>query len=165
MQEVKLWHSAFLWICRLTLAWISSENSTTHEECWLILTGLPSQRLDPISSDWSLRCPVSTGHSRHPSLTASPSSFFQLPTRVSSYFASRSRIQSPLSGFAPKQTKESSAWRTTNIVSHIDYGRQLYLLFQKIYHLLIVLFWMQTDTSVTMLFYYYIITQLIENNG
>ena len=29
-------------ICRLTQAWISSENSTTHEECWLILTRLPS---------------------------------------------------------------------------------------------------------------------------
>ena len=29
-------------IYRLTLAWISSENSTTHEECWLILTRLPS---------------------------------------------------------------------------------------------------------------------------
>ena len=29
-------------IYRLTLAWISSENSTTHEEWWLILTRLPS---------------------------------------------------------------------------------------------------------------------------
>ena len=29
-------------IYRLTLAWISRENSTTHKECWLILTRLPS---------------------------------------------------------------------------------------------------------------------------
>ena len=79
MQEEELCNIAFpLCICRLTLAWISSENSTTHEECWLILTGLPSLRLDPISSDWSLCCPVSTGHSRHPSPTAFPQ--FLCPT-------------------------------------------------------------------------------------
>ena len=30
----------------------------------------------------------------------------------------RSRVQNPLSGFAPKQTKESSAWRTSYIVLH-----------------------------------------------
>ena len=38
-----------LCICRLTLACISCENSTNHEECWLILTGLPSLLLDFIS--------------------------------------------------------------------------------------------------------------------
>ena len=32
---------------------------------------------------------------------------------------SRSRVQNPLSGFAPKQTKESSAWRTTYIALHL----------------------------------------------
>ena len=60
-----------LCICGLTLTWISSENSTTLLECQSILTGLHS--LDLISSDWSLCCPVSTRHSRHPS----PTSFFQ----------------------------------------------------------------------------------------
>ena len=35
--------------CRLTLAWISTENSTYHEECWLILIGLPSLMLDSLS--------------------------------------------------------------------------------------------------------------------
>ena len=30
----------------------------------------------------------------------------------------KSRVQNPLSGFAPKQTKESSAWRTSYIVLH-----------------------------------------------
>ena len=59
-------------ICKLTLAWISSE----------ILLGIPTHLdrssltvLDPISSDCSLRCPVSTGHSRHPS----PTDFFEFP--------------------------------------------------------------------------------------
>ena len=71
VQEEELCYIAFpMSICRLTLAWIFSDNSTTHDERWLILTGLPSLQLDPISSDWSLYCPVSTGHSRHPSPTA-----------------------------------------------------------------------------------------------
>ena len=43
-----------LCICRLTLACISSENSTTHEECWLILTGLPSLLWTLCHADWSL---------------------------------------------------------------------------------------------------------------
>ncbi len=51
-------HSAFpVCICRLTLAWISSETSTK-------LLGMPTY------PHRSLCCPVSTGHSRHPSLTA-----------------------------------------------------------------------------------------------
>ena len=45
-KKVKLWHCI---PCRLTLACISIENSTNHKECWLILTGLPSMLLDPIS--------------------------------------------------------------------------------------------------------------------
>ena len=66
-----------------------------------------------------LSTPVSTGHSRHPSPTANfsvPLSHsltgvpFLLPVTL------RSQVQNPLSGFAPKQTKESSAWRTTYIV-------------------------------------------------
>ena len=105
-------------IYRLTLAWISSENSTTYEECWLILTRLPSllwtsshptglsavrYRLPCPSSvaNWLLRVPLSN------SLLAFP---YPLPVTP------RSRVQNPLSGFAPKQTKESSAWRTTYIV-------------------------------------------------
>ena len=108
-----------LCICRLTLARISSENSITHEECWLILTGLPSLRLDPLSCDWSLRCPVSTGHSRHPSPTAFCG--FLLPTPYARSLPTSGRVEisslNPLSGFAPKQTKESFAWRTNYIVS------------------------------------------------
>ena len=101
----------------------SSENSTT-------LLGMPTH-LDRFSftgpgltyADWSLCCPVSTGHSRHPS----PTAFFELllshsltgvPFLTSPH--PRSRVQNPLSGFAPKQTKESSAWWTTYIVLHPD---------------------------------------------
>ena len=56
-------------IYRLTLAWISSENSTTLLECRLILTRLPSL-LWTSSHPTGLSAPVSTGHSRHPSPTA-----------------------------------------------------------------------------------------------
>ena len=51
-KKRSMYHCIPLCICKLTLTWISSENSTTHEECWLILTGLPSLWLDPIS--WQL---------------------------------------------------------------------------------------------------------------
>ena len=68
-------------ICRLTLAWISSKNSTTLLECRLILTCLPSL-LWTSSHLTGLSAPVSTGHSRPPSLTASSSSFVQLSSSV-----------------------------------------------------------------------------------
>ena len=58
-----------LCMCRLTLAWISSENSTTLLECQPILTGLHSLVWTLSHADSSLCCPVSTGHSRHPSPT------------------------------------------------------------------------------------------------
>ena len=118
MQKEVLCNIAFpMCICRLTLAWISSENSTTHEECWLILTSLPSLRLDPISSDWCLCCPVSTGHSRQPLPTPSLSSLVQLFSRSLTHFRSRRyRGLRPLFGFAPKLTMGSSAWWTTYIV-------------------------------------------------
>ena len=59
-----------LCICRLTLTWISSENSTTLLECQPILTGLHSLVWTLSHADSSLCCPVSTGHSRHSSPTA-----------------------------------------------------------------------------------------------
>ena len=66
-----------LCMCRLTLSWVSSDNSTTLLEWRLILTHLPSL-LWTSSHPTGLSAPVSTGHSRHPSPTASSSSFFQL---------------------------------------------------------------------------------------
>ena len=105
--------------CRLTVACISSKNSTKLEECCLILTGLPSLLLDPISSDWSFCCPVSTPSAtfHRPSLPLG--SFVQLSDGRSLSTYGRVEISSPnpLSAFAPKQTKGSSAWRTIYIVS------------------------------------------------
>ena len=55
VQEEELCNIAFpMCICRLTLAVISTENSTTHKECWLILTGLPHCYWTISHADWSL---------------------------------------------------------------------------------------------------------------
>ena len=84
-----------LCICRRTLAWISSENSTTLLECQPIFTRLHSLVWTLSHADSSLSCPVSTVHSRHPST----SPFVQLPSRVPLPTSghSRSRVQNPLS--------------------------------------------------------------------
>ena len=110
-----------LCMCRLTLPWVSSENSTTLLECLPILTGLHSLVWTLSHADSSLCYPVLIGHSCHPLPTAFFSrSFVQLSSRVPLPTSGhpRFRVQNPLSGFAPKQTKESSAWRTTYIVLH-----------------------------------------------
>ena len=113
-----MWHSAFpLCICGLTLACISSETSTK-------LLGMPTYPDRSSSLLWtlshpnsSLCCPVSTGHSRHPSQLFSP--FVQLFSRSLTHFRSRrDRRLRHLFGFAPKQTKGPSASRTTYIVLH-----------------------------------------------
>ena len=76
-------HSAFpVCICRLTLTWISSEISTKLLGMSTHLDRSSLTALDPISSDWSLRYPVSTGHSRHPSPTAFCQFLCPTPTRV-----------------------------------------------------------------------------------
>ena len=128
MQEEGLCNIAFsMGICRLTLAWISSENSTTYKERWLILTGLPSLRLDPISCqlvsllsgvDWPLSSPFANCFL---SVPLSNSSHVPLPTSGHVEISS----PNPLFSFAPKQTKGSSAWRTTYVVLH----KFLYFLF------------------------------------
>ena len=56
-----------LCICRLTLAWVTSENSTTLLECRLIF---PHCGWTLSHADWSLCCPVSTASVRRPSPTA-----------------------------------------------------------------------------------------------
>ena len=95
----------------LTLAWITSENFTKQLEC---------RHLDSIffAGPYLLL----TRLSAVPSPTAC-----QLLSPTNSLLASRYLFQphrdfkskNPLSGFAPKQTKESSAWRATHIVLHI----------------------------------------------
>ena len=107
-------------IYRLTLAWISSENSTTHEECWLILTRLPSLLLTSSHPTGlsAVRCRPPCPSSVANCLLRVPlsNSFLAFPYLLP--VTPRSRVQNPLSGFVPKQTKGSSAWRTTYIVLH-----------------------------------------------
>ena len=78
-----------------------------------------SSSLDPISCLASLLsnvdhlcpCPVANSQLQapFPTLFSRP---LPLPVTV------RIQVQNPLSGFAPKQTKESSAWQATYIVLH-----------------------------------------------
>ena len=111
----------------LTLAWITSENSTKQLECWLILT--QSSSLDPILSatvsgvdricPWfhanSLWCPIANC----PPAPLSSQLSFASPYhfRIRRDF----RSKNPLSGFEPKLTKESSAWRATHIVLQLSH--------------------------------------------
>ena len=117
-QEVELCNIAFpLCICRPTLAWISSEISTK-------LPGMPTHldrssltALDSLSC-WlvtsAIRCQLATRVTLRQ--LPSPSSFVQLLSRSLTNFRSRQdRGLRPLFGFAPKQTKGLSAWRTSYI--------------------------------------------------
>ena len=70
LTQVQKGNYVTLCMCRLTLAWNSCENSTTLLECRLILTRLPSL-LWTSSHPTGLSAPVSTGHSRLLSPTAS----------------------------------------------------------------------------------------------
>ena len=115
---------------RLTLACISSEISTK-------LLGMPTHPDWPslIASGPYLMptglfcCPVSTALLRLPSPIASlwvPLSNSFWPSLA--YFRSRRDLElRPLFGFAPNQTKRSSAWRTLFIVSHLNGFKHSYL--------------------------------------
>ena len=107
-------------MCRLMLAWISSETSTkllgmpTYPD-WsssLVLDSVMPTRLSAV------RCRLVTRVTLRQ--LPSSSSFVQPSSRVPLPTSShpRSQVQNPLSGFAPKQTKESSAWQTIYIVLH-----------------------------------------------
>ena len=113
---------------------VTSENSTKQLECRLILT--QSSSLDPIFSatvsgvDRICPCPWFHANSRVPHPAANClcpwfhanrlSAPFSNPLSFASPYHFRIwrdfRSKNPLSGFAPKQTKESSAWRATYIV-------------------------------------------------
>ena len=121
-------------MCGLSLAWVTSENSTSSSNadilsrssspwldplfsatvsgvrCWLLLSVFPRQLS---SADSPLCCPVANCSQLlfSNSLLASRYHF-----RIRRDF----RSKNPLSGFAPKQTKVSSAWRATHIVLHKD---------------------------------------------
>ena len=105
-------------ICGLTLAWVTSENSTKQLECRHLLTR--SSSLDPIFSA-GLTAPVSSVNCHclwfHANCLPAPLSHqlsFASPYhfRIPRDF----RYKNPLSRFAPKQTTESSAWQATYIV-------------------------------------------------
>ena len=101
-------------ICRLSLTCSFCEIFTSHEESRLILTGLPSLILDPISC-WlvsaAVRCRLPTATLPLPSPTASSGFLLPIPDlRSLAYFwSSRDLELRSLFGFAPKQTKGSSA--------------------------------------------------------
>ena len=97
----------------------SSETSTKLLECRLDLLSLVwtlSHADSPLCS--GVRCRLVTLVTLRQLPTSS--SFVQLSSRVPLPLPAtpRSKVQNPLSGFVPKQTKESSAWRTTYIVLH-----------------------------------------------
>ena len=111
----------------LTLAWITSENSTKQLECqhldsiffagpYLMLPRLSARVFTvdrlcpcPVANCCQLLCPTNS----------------LLVSRYHSWIRRDFKSKNPLSGFVPKQTKESSAWRATHIVLHKDVSKIL----------------------------------------
>ena len=97
----------YLSICRLSLTCSFCKISTSYEECWLILTGLPSLLLDSISCrliSSAVQCQLPFCVSRRWLLPLG--SFFQLPGIPLPTSGLREiSILSPLFGFAPRQNK------------------------------------------------------------
>ena len=84
--------------CRLTLAWVTSENSTKQLECRLILTRSSSLSLDPIPCRLvsPRRCPVPTASVSGPSPTCPFQLLFPTNSLLASPFTSGSaEISSP----------------------------------------------------------------------
>ena len=109
MQEEELCNSLHsLCIGRLT------KFLQSYKECQPILTGLPSLLLHPLMPPLCV--------SRRQLLPLG--SFVQLLLAFPSPISGHVKISRPnlLSAFTPKQTKGSSAWRTTYIVSHFEVG-------------------------------------------
>ena len=107
-------------MCRLTLVWTLAKLPQSYWNAdsiffhWSGPSLMPTRLSTPVSGvDCLSRHPSPTAHFSvrlSHSLTGVPS---PLPV------TSRSRVQNNLSGFVPKQTKESSAWWTTYIVLHL----------------------------------------------
>ena len=109
----------------LTLAWITSENSTKQLECRhldsIFFSGpyLMLPRLSARVSTVDRLCPYPVANCRELLCPTNPLLASRYHFRTRRDFKSKN----PLSGFAPKQTKESSAWRATYIVLHLHPGR------------------------------------------
>ena len=109
-----------LCMCRLTLVWILAN----YYKATGMQTHLPSRWLDPrvmltrlstTVSGVDCLCPCPVANSLSAPFSNQLSSRVPLPLPTTPRF----QFQNPLSGFAPKQIKESSAWRATYIVLHI----------------------------------------------
>ena len=122
-----------LCMCRLTLVWILAKLLQSYwnaDSSSLTALDLISCRLVSLLSRFDSLCPSSLANCflelllSH-SLTGVP---FLLPVTP------RSKVQDPLSGFAPKQTKESSAWQTPYIVLHkyLDLATELKKLWNEV---------------------------------
>ena len=145
-QKESMQHYISHSIYGLTLAWITSENSTKQLECRHLLTR--SSFTGPYLLCYCLTAPVSGVNcpcpwfhanclSAVPSPTASvrgsTPTACQLLSPTNSLLASRYlfrprrdfKSKNPLSGFAPKHAKESSAWRATYIVLQHNIGLNL----------------------------------------
>ena len=92
----------------------SSETPTKLLECRLILTHCSGFHLIRLVSP--LRCWLITRVTLRQLLPRAPLSNSLLAFPYPLPVTPRCQVQNPLTGFAPKQTKESSAWRTTYIV-------------------------------------------------
>ena len=118
-QKESMQHYISHSIYGLTLAWITSENSTEQLECRHLL--IRSSFTGHSLLCYCLTAPVSGVDCPCPWFHANTC---QLLSRTNSLLASRYlfrprrdfKSKNPLSGFAPKQTKESSAWQATHIV-------------------------------------------------
>ena len=110
-----------LCMCRLTLVWILAK----FYKATGMQTHLPSLWLDPhvmltrlfaTVSGVDRLCPCPVANCPWAPLSNQLSSRVPLPLPVTPRF----QVQNPLTGFARKQTKESSAWRATYIVLHMS---------------------------------------------
>ena len=105
-----------LCMCRLTLVWILAklpQSNWNDDSIFLHWSG-------PYLLPTGLSAPVSGVDCLSVVPSQPPVSSFVQPTLFSRPLplpvTARSQVQNPLSGFAPKQTRDSSAWRATYIV-------------------------------------------------
>ena len=106
-----------LCMCRLTLVWILAKLLQSYwnaDSSWLVFPHCSGPHLTRLVS--LLRCRLVTRVTLRQLLPRAPLSNSLLAFPYPLPVTPRSQVQNSLSGFAPKQTKESSAWRTTYIV-------------------------------------------------